>query len=179
MFVCLKKIKKLANIKCFILNWNNLYKINIFLSFSIFLEVTFSDSFTRIPKVYENGRKEVPRPRSRSVFTSSHNSDDLQIRGDIVRYEGQNSRPPFVPKPITVKNYFSEDYTVSKAICWPLTANGIQKQVKSEFKNYYSNGFGTTLNYFQIIGSKMKNIPNYSKDFNYSTSGDGIDVLLK
>lgn len=75
--------------------------------------MTFSDSFTRIPKVYENGRKEVPRPRSRSVFTSSHASDDLQTR-DIVRYEGQNSRPPFVPKPITVKNYFSEDYNVSK-----------------------------------------------------------------
>lgn len=81
--------------------------------FLIFLEVTFSDSFTRVPKVYENGRKEVPRPRSRSVFTSSHASDDLQTR-DIVRYEGQNSRPPFVPKPITVKNYFSEDYNVSE-----------------------------------------------------------------
>ncbi|XP_057664781.1 uncharacterized protein LOC130899065 isoform X1 [Diorhabda carinulata] len=72
-------------------------------------KVTFSDSITRIPKVYENGRKDAPRPRSRSVFTSSHASDELQTR-DIVRYEGQNSRPPYVPKPITVKNYFSEDY---------------------------------------------------------------------
>ncbi|XP_028130276.1 uncharacterized protein LOC114326201 isoform X1 [Diabrotica virgifera virgifera] len=72
-------------------------------------KVTFSDSITRIPKVYENGRKDVPRPRSRSVFTSSHANDDLPTR-DIVRYEGQASRPLYVPKPITVKNYFSEEY---------------------------------------------------------------------
>ncbi|CAH1118602.1 unnamed protein product [Phaedon cochleariae] len=72
-------------------------------------KVMFSDSVTRIPKVYENGRKDGPRPRSRSVFTSSHASDEMPPR-DIMRYEGQSSRPPYVPKPITVKNYFSEDF---------------------------------------------------------------------
>ncbi|KAJ8967048.1 hypothetical protein NQ314_003165, partial [Rhamnusium bicolor] len=67
------------------------------------------DSVTKIHKVYENGRKETSRPRSRSVFTSSLASDDLQTR-DIMRYEGQTQRPPYVPKPITVKNY-ADDFT--------------------------------------------------------------------
>ncbi|VEN62149.1 unnamed protein product [Callosobruchus maculatus] len=72
------------------------------------------DSVTRLPKQsssYENGRsKENPRPRSRSVFTNSHVSDEMQAR-DMVRYEGQMPRPPHVPKPITVNNYFSDDYS--------------------------------------------------------------------
>ncbi|CAH1953486.1 unnamed protein product [Acanthoscelides obtectus] len=70
------------------------------------------DIVTRLPKQsssYENDRsKENPRPKSRSVFTSSHAADDMQTR-DILRYEGQLQRP-YVPKPITVNNYFSEDY---------------------------------------------------------------------
>ncbi|ENN71645.1 uncharacterized protein LOC109544037 [Dendroctonus ponderosae] len=66
------------------------------------------DSITRISK-NEPGRKEVPRPRSRSVFTNSHVSDEAHAR-DAVKFEGAPSWPPYVPKPITVKNYLTEDF---------------------------------------------------------------------
>lgn len=66
------------------------------------------DSVTKISK-NDAGRKDVPRPRSRSVFTSSHVSDEMPPR-DIMKFEGPPSWPPYVPKPITVKNYFTEDF---------------------------------------------------------------------
>ncbi|KAF7286286.1 wurstfest [Rhynchophorus ferrugineus] len=66
------------------------------------------DSITRISK-NETGRKDVPRPRSRSVFTSSHVSDEMPTR-DMMKLEGPPSWPPHVPKPITVKNYFTDDF---------------------------------------------------------------------
>lgn len=68
------------------------------------------DSITRISK-NETGRKDVPRPRSRSVFTSSHVSDEMPTR-DMMKLEGPPSWPPHVPKPITVKNYFTDDFNV-------------------------------------------------------------------
>lgn len=65
------------------------------------------DSFTKINKPTENGRKDVPRPRSRSVFTNSH-VDDPPTR-DLLKYESSNQWAPYVPKPITVKNYYLDD----------------------------------------------------------------------
>lgn len=70
-----------------------------------------SDSNCRISK-NDQGRKDVSRPRSRSVFTSSNVGDEVPAK-DLMKFEGPPSWPPYVPQPITVKNYFTEDFNVS------------------------------------------------------------------
>lgn len=83
-------------------------------------EVIFSDSVTRLVTkgndsngMLENGYKEFQRPRSRSLYTTSHgySNDDVSSR-DSGKYEG-TLWPPYVPKPITVKNYYPDDFNVS------------------------------------------------------------------
>ncbi|CAH0548540.1 unnamed protein product [Brassicogethes aeneus] len=67
------------------------------------------DSLTKISKNGpDSGRKDVPRPRNRSVFTNSHVGDDFPPR-DVIKYEGLHQWAPYVPKPITVKNYYADD----------------------------------------------------------------------
>lgn len=46
------------------------------------------------------------------MFTSSHVGDEMLAR-DMMKFEGPPSWSPYVPKPITVKNYFTEDFNVS------------------------------------------------------------------
>ncbi|XP_050311542.1 uncharacterized protein LOC126747090 [Anthonomus grandis grandis] len=68
------------------------------------------DSIMRISK-NEPGRKDAPRPRSRSVFTSSNSAnDEAAANRDMMKLEGTLSWLTYIPKPITVKNYMTEDF---------------------------------------------------------------------
>ncbi|CAG9770169.1 unnamed protein product [Ceutorhynchus assimilis] len=64
-------------------------------------------STTRINK-YEPGRNDGYRPRSRSVFTTANVIAEVppEDEGEV---DGPTCWPPYVPKPIAVKNYFGQD----------------------------------------------------------------------
>ncbi|XP_066144441.1 uncharacterized protein fest [Euwallacea fornicatus] len=74
------------------------------------------DNVSKINK-NEQGRNDFSRPMSRSIFTNSHVSEDVPAR-EVVKFEGPQSwpsslitsKPLHVPKPITVKNYFADDF---------------------------------------------------------------------
>lgn len=71
--------------------------------------VTFSESQTKLKN--DVVRKDVPRPRSRSVYTTnSYLSDDSSgaVR-DYSKYEGS----PWLPRQLSHKNLYLEDYGVS------------------------------------------------------------------
>ncbi|XP_045466490.1 uncharacterized protein LOC123675211 isoform X1 [Harmonia axyridis] len=81
-------------------------------------KVVFSDSVTKIGNDGQNvasgvgmGRdKGSVRPRSRSVYTAnSYVSDDIVTSRDLAKYEGPHNWHCPLPKPITVKHFYSDD----------------------------------------------------------------------
>lgn len=65
------------------------------------------DSVTKI----EMTQKEPPRPRSRSVYTAnSFISDDVVSTRDLAKYEGPHNWHCVLPKPITVKKFYPEEF---------------------------------------------------------------------
>lgn len=113
------------------------------------VKVTFSDSFTKINK---NGRKEAPRPRSRSVFTRSH-IDEIPVNADLGRYETPNHWASYIPKPITVKNYYGEDLNVNSTLSIP-------SRLKLPFQSdlYGDDGYilGTTITPHGVISLRLR-----------------------
>ncbi|XP_018318579.1 uncharacterized protein LOC108732336 isoform X2 [Agrilus planipennis] len=66
------------------------------------------ENLSQKPKSSEGIRKEIQRPRSRSVYTANSFASDepLSLRGEIKPYEGSSWMPRIVP----CKNYFIDEY---------------------------------------------------------------------
>lgn len=73
--------------------------------------VTFTDSQTKIKNELNSGRKETPRPRSRSLYTTnSYVSDDSG--GLYGKYEGSG----WLPRQLSNKNLYLEEYNLNVKI---------------------------------------------------------------